>query len=393
MTDFTSPCPAVPPDIPRYEPMPLPPRVSAAKQPLRIALSERLAHNPLQPFALPKTGWQHAHALKVQEQMLAPPIEPGDLHQAELQTDQLFALLDFVRQCTKSTDRTLFFRRSSSGVFSVKPLGRSLQNLLPAVAALSRADCCDLAFAPSIEAACLAFGQVGLDQVWVDRSQSWQSCAAPLVTLLENFGDHIRDHQRSTRAGRAQTLHDEIHRTRLQETKRYFAKLPRAHPTGYLVRVELELACGGTADPQTRFHHMHRSSGDFIRRLKLLYGEALVGDARLIDRASGNGYQAHVALVFDGPTHQELRDIEHALPSVWRDLAPNGQLRDTNAMPTFQYRGTGAEYRDYESLASQLEKVAVYMACTGELYRVHLNDGLKDLILAEVSDIDPQRKK
>lgn len=393
MTDFPSPWPAVSPDIPRYEPMPLPPRVSSARQPLRIALSERLAHNPLQAFALPRTGWQHAQALKTQELMLAPEIRPENLVDAELQSDQLFALLDFVRQCTKSTDRDLFFRRTSSGVVSLKPLARSLQNVLPAVAALSQDDFCDLAFAPSIEAACRAFAHIGLHQVGVDWSQRSQSYAAPLVTLLEDFGDHIRDHQRSTRAGRAQTLHDEIHRTRFHDAKRYFAKLARVHPTGYLVRVELELASGGTADAHTRFVHMHRSSGNFIRRLKLIYGDALVGDARLIDRASGNGYQAHVALVFDGPTHQELQVIEQALPSLWRDVVPNGQLRDASAMPSFQYRGTGVEYRDYESLASQLEKAAIYMARTGEMYRVHFGDVLKDLVLAEVSDIDPQRKK
>ncbi|TPG22145.1 hypothetical protein EAH83_16245 [Variovorax ginsengisoli] len=372
--------------------MPLTPRVTPAKQPLRIALSERLAHNPLQAFTLLRAGWQHAHALMTQEQMLAPQIEPDDLRQAEVQTDQLFALLDFVRQCTKSIDRTFFFRRSSSGAFSLKPLGRSLQHVLPAVSALSRPDRRDLAFAPSIETACRAFTHVGLHQLWIDWSQDLQSSAAPLVTLLENFGDHIRDHQRSTSAGRAQALHDEIHRTRFQNTKRYFAKLARAYPTGYLARVELELASGGAADHQTRFLHLHRSSRDLIRRLKLVYGEAMVGDARLIDRASGNGYQAHVALVFDGPSHKELRDIEQALPGLWREVVPNGRLRDANTMPNFQYRGTGAEYRDYESLSSQLGKAAVYMARTGEMFRVHLDGAHTDLVLAEVSDIDPKCK-
>lgn len=393
MTDFTSPWPAVLTDLPRYGLTHLAPRVSAAKQPLRIALSERLAHNPLQPFDQPRAGWQHAHALKMQAQALASPIGSQDLHQAEVQTDQLLSLREFVRQCTKSIDRTLFFRRSSIGTFSLKPLGRSLQNVLSAVSALSQPDCQDLIFAPNIEAACRAFVQVGLHQILIDWSQSWQSVDAPLVTLLENFGDSIRHHQRGAGAGRAQALHDEFHRTQFQNTKRYFSKLARVHPTGYLMRFELEVSSGGDADFQTRFLHMHRSSGDLIRRLKLIYGEALRGDARLIDRASGNGYQAHVALVFDGPNHQELRDIEQALPDLWRELVPKGQFRDTNEMPLFQYRGTGIEYRDYESLASQLAKAAVYMAGTRENYCVRPASALTDLILAEVSEIDPQRRK
>lgn len=389
MTDFISPWPAVPPHLSRYEPMPLPPRVSPAKQPLRIALSERLAHNPLQAFAPLRAGWQHAHALQAQEQTLAPQIKPEHLGQGELQTDQLLALLDFVHQCTKSIDRTLFFRRSSSGAFSMKPLGRSLKHVLPAVSALNQSDCSDLAFAPRIETACRAFAHVGLHQLWIDWSQDWHSDTAPLATLLENFGDLVRDRERSTSAGRAQALHDEVHQTRFQNTKRYFAKLARAHPTGHLVRVELELASCGAADYRTRFLHMHRSSRDLIRRLKLLYGGAMVGDARLIDRASGNGYQAHVALVFDGPSHKEMRDIEQALPGLWREVVPNGWLRDANKMPNFQYRGTGAEYHDYESLSSQLGKAAVYMARTGEMFRVHLDGVLTDLVLAEVSDINP----
>lgn len=372
--------------LPRYRATTLPPLVTRSKQSVRLALGERLAHNPLQPFAPARTAW-HAYALRAKETLLPPQISPEGLEQAEAQADQLFGLIEFVRHCTKSTDRALFFRPTSSGGFSLKTLGLSLPNVLPVLFALNRMDCSDLTFAPSIETAYLAYVHVGLHQVLIDWSQRWESKNAAVKTLLEDFGDRIREHQRSASAGREQERHDAYHRRRTQEIARYFAKLAKANPTGYLMRAELETASGGTADHKTRYLHMHRTSADFIRRLKLMYGDAMKGNARLIDLAGGNGYQAHVALVFDGPSQQEMREIEAALPSIWKGVDSNGLLRDTNAIEKVQYRGTGVEYRDYECLSSQLKKAAIYMAETRAFFGVSVAGAPDGLVLAEAEAV------
>lgn len=183
----------------------------------------------------------------------------------------------------------------------------------------------------------------------------WLFQDASCVAVLELFGNLNRVYERGAKAGRAQQVHEDYHRNRLHETKAYFSKIARVHPSGQLLRVELEVALDGTADHRAWYLHMHMHmlSGAFGRQVALTYGGAVVGDDRLTDRAGGNDYQAHVMLVFDGPGRSEMLAIEEALPSIWRNLAATGRLRATHALPSFQYRGTGIEYRDYESLASQ----------------------------------------
>lgn len=368
------------------------PRVGHAKQGIRIALSERLAHNPLQPLATRIAPWQRIRTLEMNEQASLPAISPDDLIQGEMRADQLFLLIEFVNACSKSTNRYMFVRRTTKDMVMTK-LGSNLANVLPTLVHLVRSDCDDLRFEPRIEGACAAFVEVGLNRMTVPIPQPWQFQEAAWVTLFEEFGDLIRLRQRSASAGRAQQLHEDYHRNRLREVRGYYSKVARAHPLGYLVRVELEVALDGSADHHTRFLHMRKLSGDFLRRVAFTYGDAVVADARLIDRAGGNGYQAHVALVFEGPNHSEMTAIKEALPGIWRDLAATGRLRDTNAMPNFQYRGTGAEYREYESLASQLDKAAIYMAGTSEIFRVSVDRAPDELVLAEVSDINPTAKK
>lgn len=380
------------PPLHQFPAMQLAPRVSRAKQGMRIALGERLAHRPLQPLAIPRALWQHAHARKMNEQALAASFSPEDLSQGEMQADQLFLLIDFVNACTKSTNQQLFVRRTSKDMVVTK-LGFGLANVLPVLTHLTRSDCEDLLFEPRIETACHAFVKVGLHRMSAEMPEPWQFRDASWVTLFEEFGDLIRVHQRGASAGRSQQLHADYHRNRLHEAKSYFSKVARAHPLAHLVRIELEVALDGSADHRTRFLHMHKLSGDLIRRVALTYGDAVVGDARLIDRAGGNGYQAHVMLAFDGPNRSEMLAIEEAMPGIWRDIAPTGQLRDANAMPNFQYRGTGVEYRDYESCTSQLDKTATYMAGTSEIFRVSVAGAPAGLVLAEVSEIDPQRAK
>lgn len=391
MTDFLLSWQAVPPALPRYALKPLAPRVSPSKQPMRIALCERLAHNPLQPCAVPQTSWQRRHALEMYERASAPSITPEDLREGELQAEQLLFLIDFVRSCTKSTDQQLFFRRTSKGIAS-KKLGFSLASMLPVLIGLTRSDCSDLIFEPSIEAACRAFARVGLDQMSAQMGQFWQFGHPAWITLFEEFGDTVRAYQRSANAGRIQQQRSDHHRNQLRQTKAFFARTARAHPAGHLVRAEVEGSLNGAADHRTRFLHMHRASGDFIRRLKLVYGDVIVCDARLIDRASGNGYQAHVLLVIDGPSHQEVAAIEEDLPNIWREVLPTGQLRDPSATPNFQYRGTGIEYRDYESLATQLEKAALYMAGTSEVFQVQVAGTTNGLVLGEVSKDELHRR-
>jgi len=171
----------------------------------------------------------------------------------------------------------------------------------------------------------------------------WLFQDASCVAVLELFGNLIRVFERGAKAGRAQQVHEDYHRNRLHETKAYFSKTARVHPFGQLLRAELEVALDGTADHRTRYLHMQKLSGAFGRQVALTYGGAVVGDARLIDRAGGIGYQANVMLVFDGPGRSEMLAIEEALPSIWRNLAATGRLPATHAMPSSQYRGTGIE--------------------------------------------------
>lgn len=146
-------------------------------------------------------------------------------------------------------------------------------------------------------------------------------------------------------------------------------------------------------DGDVLFRHMHEASGVFVRSVKLMYGNAIVGDARLIDRTSGNGYQAHVLLVFDGPTAEELAQIDEALADLWREQARGGDLLDVNAMPTFQYRASGRLYLDYETPAGQLEKAAIYLARTSEILEVCCAGGPAGLVIGETSNEAKARDK
>ncbi|KPU95457.1 hypothetical protein APR51_43660 [Variovorax paradoxus] len=380
------------PPLQQFPAVRLAPRVTRAKLGMRIALSERLAGHPLQALAVPGSLWQHMHVRKMNEQLIAPPLSVEDLSQGEMQADQILQLIEFVNACTDSMNQQLFVRRTSKGMMITK-LGFSLASVLPILVYITRSDCEDLLFEPRIEAACRAFVKVGLHQMSMGMPQPWQFQDASWVTLFEEFGNLMRVGQRGASAGRAQQSHDDYHRKHLYETKCYFRKVARGHPSGHVLRLELEVALEGSADHRTRYLHMHRLSGAFNRQVALTYGDAVVGDARLMDRAGGNGYQAHVVLVFDGPSRSEMLAIEEALPGIWRDLATTGRLRALDATPRFQYRATGIEYRDYESLASQLDKAAVYMAGTSEIFRVSLAGVPAGLVLAEVTEIDPKRKK
>lgn len=81
------------------------------------------------------------------------------------------------------------------------------------------------------------------------------------------------------------------------------------------------------------FRQMHEAGGVFMRSAKQMYGEAIGGDARLIDRGDGGGHQAHVVLVFDSPSVQELGQIDQTLVEIWREQTRDGYLVDVKAMP------------------------------------------------------------
>jgi hypothetical protein len=116
-----------------------------------------------------------------------------------------------------------------------------------------------------------------------------------------------------------------------------------------------------------------------------MYGDAIVGDARLIDRGDGDGHQAHVVLVFDGPSAQELMQMDQALVEIWREQTGNGYVRDVNAMPRFQYRATGHLYRCCETSADQLGKAAIYLARPSAIVEVRAVNGPAGLVIGETS--------
>jgi len=130
---------------------------------------------------------------------------------------------------------------------------------------------------------------------------------------------------------------------------------------------------------------MHEASGIFVRSAKQMYGDALVGDARLIDRGNGSEYQSHVLLAFDGPGAQELAQIDQSLTQIWREQTRGGYLVDVNSMPRFEYRATGHLHRGYETSVGQLGKAAIYLVRPSEIVEVRAVNGPAGLVIGETS--------
>jgi uncharacterized Fe-S cluster-containing radical SAM superfamily protein len=122
------------------------------------------------------------------------------------------------------------------------------------------------------------------------------------------------------------------------------------------------------------FRFMLEASARYLRRLKEVFGEAIVGDIRKIM----SRYLVHVLLAVDGPSRQELAAIRQALSDHW-DAQTQGleYLIDCSAVDVFMYRGVGDLFDHCESAASQLNKAAIFLVDTDCMIQVGY-DGMRD---------------
>ena len=140
-----------------------------------------------------------------------------------------------------------------------------------------------------------------------------------------------------------------------------------------------------------RFLHLRRFSGEFIRRVKLAYGDAIVGDACLIDRARVTGIRPR-RLGDRRPEASEFWGIEEALTSIWREPTGKGHLRNTRSIPMF---GTAERAMSTETTSAWLRnwKAAVYLAGTAQIYQVCASGAPDGLVLGEAFEIGPARRR
>jgi hypothetical protein len=367
---------------PRYAPR------NRSQQAIRIALHERLAKKPIAVTHAATSMWQRMAALQRQIPMSPLPFDQEDLRWGEWAGDGLLVIDKLGQECIQSANRMIFFKHTAKGWESTK-MGQDLIRVVQPLSLFATSDRSDLCFSRKAEMMLDAFTKVGLPDVSIDDPQTWLFggvCASAYVANLFNeMGELVRLHGSSARGSRAMQRQDDEHAAKRQEVKGYFAKIARRHPTCDIKRFELKFSPSNLDDRDAVFRHMHKASGIFVRSVKLTYGDAIVGDARLIDRATGSGYLAHVVLVFSGPTAEELACVNEALADTWRNQTRGGDLVDVNAMPTFQYRATGHLHRDYETAAGQLEKAAIYLASTSEIVEVRATGGPAGLVVGETS--------
>lgn len=359
-----------------------------SQQAVRLALHERLTKRPKTFGQVTTAMWQRMALPPGQMASPAQPFDQEDLRCGEWAGDGLLAIQKLAQECIQSTNRLIFFKHTAKGWEPTK-MGHELIQVVQALSVFAKGDRRDLSFATRIEMMLDAFVNVGLSELSFDDPQAWLFQRgyqlASMANLFNGMGEEIRTRGGSASVGRAMQRHDDLHAAKWRETKAYFGKIARGSPTCHAKRFELELPSSSSFDKDAMFRHMHEASGIFVRSAKQMYGEAIVGDARLIDRGDSGGHQAHVVLVFDGPNAQELAQIDQALADIWREQTRDGYLVDVNAMSVFQFRATGHLHRGYETSAGQLEKAAIYLARTSEILEVRAAAGPAGLVIGETS--------
>ncbi|MNX84198.1 hypothetical protein D3C86_1159870 [compost metagenome] len=364
---------------PRYVPN------NRSQQAIRLALHERLTRKPAMARQTTTAPWQRMASSQRGVPAAALPFDQEDLLWGEWAGDSLLAIDKLAHECIRSASRMIFFKQTVRACELTK-MGHELMRIVPALSLFATRDRCDLVFSPQLEMMFDAFVSVGLSELNFGNPQMWLvQGSLQFASMANGMGDMVRSRGGSASAGRAMQRHDEQHSVKWCKAKAYFAKIARRHPTCDIKRYELELPPSDVVDREALFRHTHEASGIFVRSAKQMYGDAIVGDARLIDRGDGDGHQAHVVLVFDGPSAQELMQMDQALVEIWREQTGNGYVRDVNAMPRFQYRATGHLYRCCETSADQLGKAAIYLARPSAIVEVRAVNGPAGLVIGETS--------
>ncbi len=381
--------------------------LSATKDlPQRLALSERLctieAHR-LQPATVTPPKWvevyppQGTHANKGLTE--TPKPAKAETQFVRLETvskgDELLKIQAFSKAClSSSAANTLPFKRTSRGWEATSQVGFSLLEAMPHIErwAQLRHEHDDMEFDPLVQIAIDAYLETGLWQgtslgaigntaQWYARGCAFESAAV----VCNGYVPYIRQRAQKIGVGRDIQRHHDKHLARARELRSYFSKLAKRHPASSVKRVELCMSRCASLNATEEWKLMVSASKSFVDSVKTAFGTAVVGDVRKLDAGPAGTYLAHVLLALDGPSEQELEEIDETLSELW-DVQTSGlgYLIDCNAVAAFTYRGMGAAALPYETIASVLDKAAVFLSDTDRLVHVGYNYSPDGLLLGSV---------
>jgi hypothetical protein len=128
------------------------------------------------------------------------------------------------------------------------------------------------------------------------------------------------------------------------------------------------------------------ASARYLRELKEVFGEAIVGCIRKVDRGATSPYLVHILLVVDGPSAQELESIRQGVSDQWTAQTQGvGYLIDGNAVDVFMYRGTGSQSLHLDSTESRLDKAVTFLADTDRMIQVGYGGARDGLVWKSMS--------
>ncbi|KQW61520.1 hypothetical protein ASC92_26695 [Variovorax sp. Root411] len=311
--------------------------------------------------------------------------------------DKLLGIQAFSKACmSASAAGTAAFTNTT---FGGKPtrLGHRLLAVMPLIEHFARSPCADIRFDPYVRLAIDAFQEAGLLEgtamgpmgqpaCWFGRGYAVLSAA----TLCNAFVDEIRRCGRQVSTGRDMQRHEDTHAARASGLRSYLADVGKRHADCDVKRFELCMRRTFTINDREEYNFMLEAGTRFLCSVKEQFGEAIVADIHKIDRGATSPYLVHILLALDGPSKQELAAMDQILEERWLAQTHGlGYLIDCNAVGEFMYRGSDTLARQNESIASQLDKAATFLADTDRVIRVG-HEGTRDgLVLGAVSGRHP----
>lgn len=374
------------------------PRVSK-HQALRLALGERMCdietHSPVQVFA-PSREWAPAYPPQGSPAPISVP-RPSPRRETMADGDKLLGIQAFSKACmSASAAGTAAFTNTTRGGKPTR-LGHSLLEVMPLIEHFARSRCADMRFDPYVRFAIDAFqeagllegtamGPIGQPVRWFGRGYAVLSAAS----LCNAFVEEIRRRGRQVSTGREMQRHEDAHAARANGLRSYLADVGKRHADCDVKRFELCMRRTLTLNDREEYNFMLEASVRFLRSVKEQFGQAIVADIHKIDRGATSPYLLHMLLALDGPSKQELAAMDQILEELWLGQTHGlGYLIDCNAVDEFMYRGSGMLARQNESIASQLDKAATFLADTDRVIRVG-HEGTRDgLIVGAVSGRHP----
>lgn len=383
------------PDCQAIQPLP---RVSK-QQALRLALGERMCdietRSPVQTFA-PSHEWTPVYAPQGSTKPISGP-RPTPRRETMGDGDSLLGIQTFSKACmSASAAGTAAFTNTTIGGKPTR-LGHSLLEVMPLIEHFARSHRADMRFDPYVGLAIDAFQEAGLLErtamgpmghpvCWFGRGYAVLSAAA----LCNAFVDEIRRRGRGAKTVQNMQRHEDKHAARARELRSYLADVAKRHADCAVKRFELCMHRNSTPTDREEYNFMLEAAMRFLRSVKEQFGAAIVADIHKIDRGATGTYLVHTLLAVDGPSKQELAAMDQILEALWRaQTLELGYLIDCNAVDEFMYRGTGQLAWQNESVASQLDKAAIFLAATDRVICVG-HEGTRDgMVVGAVSGRHP----